>query len=154
MRHGNARRKLNRSSSHRRATFRSLVTALVMKDRIETTLPKAKELKRIADKLVTLGKRGTLHARRQAMAYLYVINRSTDGNANKLSALHRLFTEIAPRYEARDGGYTRVVRSRKRLGDAAQMAVIEFVEGTVAPKTEKRKRRNVKRSSETETASA
>jgi len=148
MNHGNALRKLNRSSSHRKALFRNLATSLVLHNRIETTVQKAKELKRVADKLVTLGKRDTLHARRQAMQFLQPINRQADGNAQKLTAVHKLFAEIAPRYEERNGGYTRVVRSRKRVGDRAQMAIIEFVEGSVQAK-EKKKSRKVKRKDET-----
>ena len=146
MNHRNSLRKLGRSSAHRRSMFRNLATSLVLKDRIETTLHKAKELRRIADGLVTLGKKGTLHARRKAMSYLFAINRQDECNANKLSAVHRLFEEIAPRYASRNGGYTRVVRSRRRAGDNAQMAVIEFVEGQLSDKasSQRRKRRVVR----------
>lgn len=143
MRHKKAFRKLGRTPAHRRALLRNLASALVMHDRIETTLPKAKELKRVADRLVTLGKKDSLHSRRQAMKYLFVINRrAKDGNVQKLTPIHKLFTEIAPRYAERDGGYTRVVRTRKRDGDKAQMAIIEFVEEQVK-KTEKRRKRRV-----------
>lgn len=143
MRHNKAFRKFSRTPAHRRAMFRNMATSLVMHDRIETTLPKAKELRRIADKLVTLGKEDTLHRRRQAMAYLFATNRQATGNAGKLTAVHRLFTEIAPRYNERHGGYTRVVRTRKRDGDNAQLAVIEFVEGEVTKTAAKRKKRRV-----------
>lgn len=100
----------------------------------------------IADKLVTLAKKNTLHARRQAMSYLYAINREAEGNAQKWTAVHRLFEEIAPRYAERNGGYTRVIRTRKRPGDNTQMAMIEFVEGSVAVKPEKKRKRRVVRS--------
>ena len=145
MNHQKKLRKLGRNPSHRRALFRNLATSLVLHNRIETTLPKAKELKVIADKLVTLGKKNTLHARRQAMQYLFAVNREEQGNVQKWSAVHRLFEEIAPRYEERQGGYTRVLRTRKRLGDKAQLAIIEFVEGGAA-KTEKKRKRRVVRS--------
>lgn len=150
MNHRKSLRKLNRSTAHRRSLLRNLATSLVLHNRIETTLPKAKELRRVADKLVTLGKKNTLHARRQAMAFLFEINREQTGNANKRSAVHKLFTEIAPRYEERHGGYTRVVRTRRRDGDNAQMAVIEFVEGAVRKEAEpkRRRRRTVKKSEE------
>lgn len=142
MRHKKAFIKFNRTPAHRRAMLRNLVTSLVIHDRIETTLPKAKALRRVADKLVTLGKTDSLHNRRQAMQYLYAINQAYQGNAQKLTAVHRLFTEIAPRYVERNGGYTRVVRTRKRDGDNTQLAVIEFVEARADSKPgEKRKRR-------------
>jgi large subunit ribosomal protein L17 len=144
MRHKNAFQKLSRTPAHRRALFRNLATALVLNNRITTTLPKAKELKRIADKLVTLGKRNTLHSRRQAMAYLMVINREADYNAHKLSAVHQLFTVIAPRYVERNGGYTRVLRLGNRSGDNAEMAIIEFVEAELPVREQKRSRRVVK----------
>ncbi len=145
MRHKNSFRKLNRTAAHRRALFRNLSCALVLHDRIETTLPKAKELKRIADRLVTLGKVDTLANRRLAMTKLFAQNLRAQGNAQKLSAVHRLFTEIAPRYAERHGGYTRVLRTKKREGDKAQMALIEFVEAQVQASAKKRKRRTVKK---------
>jgi len=147
MRHQNAFRKFSRTPAHRRAMFRNLATALVIHDRIETTLPKAKELKRIADKLITLGKTDTLPNRRRAMAYLMPINKEAKGNALKWTAVHKLFTELAPQFQERAGGYTRVLRTRVRLGDATQMAIIAFVEGgsveTKGPE-KKRKRRVAK----------
>lgn len=145
MRHRKVFRKLSRTSSHRRALMRNLATALVLHDRIETTLPKAKELRPIVERLVTLGKKNTLHARRMAMSYLFAVSRQAEGNANKLSAVHRLFTVIAPRYTERNGGYTRVLRTRKRPGDNAQLAVIQFVEETLVAKSAgKRRRRTVR----------
>lgn len=141
MNHKNGLKKLNRTAGHRRALLRNLATALVLNDQIETTLPKAKALKRVADKLVTLGKTDTLHNRRLAMRYLFAINRTETGNAQKLTPVHRLFTEIAPRFENRPGGYTRVIRTRKRDGDKAQMAMIQFVEAGFKKSAPKRKRR-------------
>ena len=143
MRHAKAFRKLGRNPAHRRATLRNLATSLVLHNSIETTLEKAKELRRVADKLVTLGKKDSLHSRRQAMKYLFQINREESGNSQKLTAVHKLFTEIAPRYKERNGGYTRVVRSRVRDGDKAQMAIIQFVEEEIAEKSapKRRKRR-------------
>lgn len=153
MRHKKALKKLGRTPAHRRALLRNLATSLVLHDRIETTLPKAKALRRVADKLVTLGKTDSLHRRRQAMKYLFAVNRREDqGNNQKLTAVHRLFSEIAPRFEERNGGYTRVVRTRKRQGDNAQLAVIEFVEAELVKKEKpaRRKRRVRKTASEGE----
>jgi large subunit ribosomal protein L17 len=148
MRHKKAFRKLGRNPSHRRALLRNMATSLVLHDQIETTLPKAKELKRVADKLITLGKTDSLHRRRQAMTYLTAINREAEGNAQKWTAVHKLFTELAPRFSERNGGYTRVIRTRKRDGDKAQMAVIQFVEETLETKAPKRRRRRVSKSEE------
>lgn len=158
MNHRNAFRKLGRTPAHRRALLRNLATSLILKERIETTLPKAKELKRVADKLVTLGKKGTLHARRQALGYLMPINRREEGNAGKRTAVHKLFEELAPRYSERPGGYTRVVRGRtqpsgkridaRRPGDNAQMAIVEFVEAEMRAKPTKRRRRATRRDAE------
>jgi large subunit ribosomal protein L17 len=108
--------KLGRTSSHRRALFRNMVTSLFAGERIETTEAKAKEVQPIAEKLVTLAKRGDLHARRQAASYL------TDEDA-----LTRLFSVIGPRYTERNGGYTRIVRLGNRRGDAAPMALLELI---------------------------
>ncbi len=116
MRHRKAGRKLNRTAAHRKAMLRNIVTSLIEHERIVTTVPKAKETKRIADKMVTLGKRGDLHARRQAMAYI----RSKD-------VVAKLFDEISTQYIDRQGGYTRIVRTGNRYGDAAPMAIVEFV---------------------------
>jgi len=117
MRHLKQGRKLGRTSAHRKALLRNLATALLEHERITTTEPKAKELRRIADKLVTLGKRGDLHARRQALQVV----RSAD-------VVRKLFNDIAPRFAERNGGYTRVLRLGYRPGDAAAMAVIELVD--------------------------
>src|SRR5687768_11796254 len=117
MRHLKQGRKLGRTSAHRKALLRNLATALFEHERITTTEPKAKELRRVADKLVTLGKRGDLHARRQALQVI----RSTD-------IVRKLFEDIAPRFAERKGGYTRVLRLGYRAGDAAAMAIIELVD--------------------------
>ena len=123
MRHGVAGRKLNVTSSHRLAMFRNMAHALLKHEQITTTLPKAKELRPVAEKLITLGKRGGLHARRQAMARLH---------DEKLVA--KLFGALAERYRARPGGYCRVLRAGIRYGDAASMAVIELVDRDPAAK--------------------
>lgn len=109
-------RKLGRTASHRRALLRSLVTSLVLHGRIETTEAKAKAVKPLADKIITLGKRGDLHARRQAAAFLI-----------QPEAVKRLFDDVAPKYEDRNGGYTRILKTAPRRGDAASMAIIELV---------------------------
>jgi large subunit ribosomal protein L17 len=126
MRHKKAFRKFGRTPSHRRALFRNLATSLILHERIETTVEKAKDLRRVGEKLVTLGGKNTLHARRQAYAYLM-----------SKKAVHKLFEEIGPRFEKRPGGYTRVVRSRRRPGDAAELAIIEFVNEEYSPKAKK-----------------
>ena len=133
--------------------FRNLATNLVLHNRIKTTLPKAKELRRVAEKLVTVAKKNTLHARRQAMGFLQAIDKSEVGDAKKLSAVHILFTEIAPRFADRNGGYTRIVKIGPRLGDKAPLAWIEFVEGAAPEKKERKKRRVVKKASAESTAS-
>jgi large subunit ribosomal protein L17 len=117
MRHANAGKKLGRDSAHRKALYSNLAGALITHGRIETTEAKAKAVRPYAEKLITLGKRGDLHARRLAMAEL----RSND-------VVHRLFSEVAPRFADRDGGYTRIVKLGPRLGDAANMALIELVD--------------------------
>ena len=118
MRHGKSGRKLNRTASHRKAMFGNMAAALIKHEQIVTTLPKAKELKPVVDKLVTLGKRGGLHARRQALSRLH-------GDAGVVG---KLFDTIGPRYKTRDGGYTRVLKAGFRHGDNAPMAVIELVD--------------------------
>lgn len=115
MRHLKAGKRLGRSSPHRAALYRNLVAELIQRDRIETTDAKAKELRRIADRMVTLGKQGTLAARRRAIAYV-----------RNQQAVRRLFDEVAPRFADRPGGYTRVTKLGLRTGDAAPMSVIEF----------------------------
>lgn len=121
-----AYRKLNRTSSNRKALFRSLVTDLVLYEKIQTTEAKAKELRSIADKMITLAKRGDLHARRQVASY--VRRESLDNGEENLDAIQKLFTEIGPRYKERNGGYTRIVKLGPRRGDAAPMVVIELVQ--------------------------
>ncbi len=117
MRHRLSGRKLNRTGSHRKAMFANMAVALIKHEQIKTTLPKAKELRAVVDKLITLGKRGTLHARRQALAVLQ--DRDITG---------KLFDTLATRYAGRNGGYTRVLRAGHRYGDAAPMAYIELVD--------------------------
>jgi len=109
-------RKLGRPTDHRKAMLRNLVTSLLREERIETTVTRAKETKRMADKMITLAKRGDLHARRQVLAYIY------DEDVVK-----KLFDEIGPKYADRNGGYTRVLKVGPRRGDAAEMAIIELV---------------------------
>lgn len=117
-------RKLGRTSNKRKAMLRALATKLVIHGRIETTEMRAKEVKRMADKLVTLGKRGDLHARRQAASILR--NEIADPKTGQ-NVVQRLFDDIAPKYQDREGGYTRVIKTVPRKGDNASMAIIEFV---------------------------
>ncbi|MEQ9040138.1 MAG: 50S ribosomal protein L17 [Silicimonas sp.] len=117
MRHARGYRRLNRTHEHRKALWANMAGALIEHEQIKTTLPKAKELKRIADKLITLGKRGDLHARRQAAAQL-----KQDAHVAKL------FDVLGPRYKERAGGYTRVLKAGFRYGDMAPMAIIELVD--------------------------
>ncbi|MDF1607006.1 50S ribosomal protein L17 [Hoeflea sp. YIM 152468] len=117
MRHGNSGRKLNRTSSHRKAMFANMAASLIEHEQIVTTLPKAKEIRPIVEKLVTLGKRGDLHARRQAISQI----RDND-------AVRKLFDSIATRYATRHGGYIRIMKAGYRTGDNAPMAVVEFVD--------------------------
>ena len=117
MRHGLSGRKLNRTKAHRRALFANLANALIKHEQIKTTLPKAKDLRPYVEKLITLAKRGTLHARRQV--------------ASKLrddKTVQKLFAVLAQRYKARNGGYTRVLKAGMRYGDAAAMGIVEFVD--------------------------
>jgi large subunit ribosomal protein L17 len=123
MRHGVAGRKLNVTSTHRQAMFRNMAVALIKHEQITTTLPKAKELRPVAEKLITLGKRGGLHARRLAHAQL-----------RDEVIVAKLFGALADRYKARSGGYCRVLKAGMRYGDAADMAVIELVERDVDAK--------------------
>ena len=117
MRHGNAHRKLNRTAEHRRAMFANMAAALIKHEQIVTTLPKAKDLRPIVEKLVTLGKRGDLHARRQAISQI-----------RDIPMVKKLFEVIGPRYKDRNGGYTRVLKAGYRYGDSAAVGVIEFVD--------------------------
>ena len=123
MRHGVAGRKLGVTASHRQAMFKNMAQALIKHEQITTTLPKAKELRPVAEKLITLGKRGGLHARRQAMSQL-----------QDEAVVAKLFTTLADRYKARAGGYSRVLKAGLRYGDMATMAVIELVDRDVAAK--------------------
>ncbi len=123
MRHGMAGRKLNVTSTHRIAMFRNMATSLLKHEQITTTLPKAKELRPYVERIITLGKRGGLHARRQALAQI-----------RDETIVAKLFGEIAERYKARPGGYCRVLKAGMRHGDAATMAVIELVDRNVAAK--------------------
>lgn len=116
MRHRKAGRKLGRTAAHRKAMLRNMVTSLFEHERIVTTVPKAKEARRVADKMITLAKRGDLHARRQAHAYI----QSKD-------VVAKLFDEIHEQYADRQGGYTRIIRTGIRQGDAAPMAILELV---------------------------
>jgi large subunit ribosomal protein L17 len=123
MRHLNAHRKLNRKPEHRRAMFANMAAALIKHEQIVTTLPKAKDLRPIVEKLVTLGKRGDLHARRQAIAQM-----------PDLAMVKKLFEVLAPRYQSRNGGYTRVLKAGYRHGDSAPVAVIEFIDRDIEAK--------------------
>jgi large subunit ribosomal protein L17 len=117
MRHGKSGRKLNRTSSHRQAMFANMAAALIKHEQIVTTLPKAKELKPFTDKLITLAKKGDLHARRQAMS-----------KVRDEAQVKKLFDVLGDRYKERSGGYTRVLKAGFRYGDSAPMAVIELVD--------------------------
>ena len=116
-------RKLGRLSQHRTAMLRDLATDLIINEKIATTEARAKEVRRSVEKLITLGKRGDLHARRQAAAVLRPKQVSNDDQ----TALQKLFSDIAPRYQDRNGGYTRIIKTAPRRGDASRMAVIELV---------------------------
>src|SRR5271156_936488 len=116
MRHRNAGFKLGRNTSHRRALLRNLVTSVLQEDRVETTLTKAKAVRPHVEKMITLGKKGDLHSRRQALSYL----RTDD-------AVDRLFDVVAPRYGDRQGGYLRIARSKFRQGDGAETAILELL---------------------------
>jgi large subunit ribosomal protein L17 len=117
MRHGKSHRKLNRTHSHRKAMFANMSAALIKHEQIVTTLPKAKELRPIVEKLITLAKRGDLHARRQAIARI-----------KDKDQVSKLFSVLGPRYTERNGGYIRVMKAGFRYGDNAPLAVIEFVD--------------------------
>ena len=123
MRHGNGYRKLNRTHEHRKAMFANMVCSIIEHEQIKTTVPKAKELKRIIDKIITLGKKGDLHARRIAGSRI----RQDD-------AVKKLFDILGPRYKDRSGGYSRVLKAGYRYGDMAPMAIIELVDRDVSAK--------------------
>jgi len=138
MRHLSAGRKLNRSASHRRALFRNLVTALLERERIRTTDAKAKETRRLTERMITLGKEGTLAARRRALTFV-----------QSRAVVKKLFEDIAPRFKERNGGYTRIIKVGIRHGDAAPVSVIELVTRAAdlqaAAEGEKKKRRGAPR---------
>ncbi|MGB3813835.1 MAG: 50S ribosomal protein L17 [Shinella sp.] len=123
MRHQNSGRKLNRTASHRKAMFANMAASLIAHEQIVTTLPKAKEIRPIVEKLVTLGKRGDLHARRQAISQI-----------RDVAVVAKLFDAIATRYATRNGGYLRIMKAGYRYGDNAPLAVIEFVDRDVDAK--------------------
>jgi len=132
MRHRKLTVKLGRTSSHRKAMFRNMVTSFLRYEKIETTDTKAKELRRFAEKMITLGKRGDLHARRQALAYV-----------RDREVVEKLFDQISSRFKERKGGYTRIIKTGYRVGDNAPMALVEMVGGEKekAPKAAKAKRK-------------
>jgi large subunit ribosomal protein L17 len=117
MYHGRAKRRFNRTAEHRKAMFANMAAALIRHEQIVTTLPKAKDLRPVVEKLVTLGKRGDLHARRQAIAQI-----------RDVIVVRKLFEVLGPRYKTRAGGYTRVLKAGFRFGDSAAIGVIEFVD--------------------------
>lgn len=117
MRHLNGYRKLGRRTPQRRAMLRNMVTSLLLHERIDTTVPKAKELRSLVDKMITLGKRGDLHARRAVASYLF-----------DDAAVAKVFSDLAGRFSTRNGGYTRILRRGVRIGDAAQLATLELVD--------------------------
>jgi large subunit ribosomal protein L17 len=127
MRHQVKKGKLGRNTAHRRALLRNMVTSFLEVERIRTTLAKARAARPVAEKMITLAKRGTLHARRQALAYM-----------TKEAAVQKLFTELGPRFAERPGGYTRIVKLDKRAGDGASMAMLELVGTEIKKKTKKK----------------
>jgi large subunit ribosomal protein L17 len=141
MRHLKSGSKLGKQPAHRRAVLRNLVTNLVEKERIHTTILRAKATRRIAEQMITLGKRDTLHARRQAAAFLM-----TPG------ATEKLFKDLAPRFAQRPGGYTRIVRAGWRLGDGAELAILEFIGSELKKKEKKARRKPEEEAPEDETS--
>ena len=123
MRHGNGYRKLNRTHEHRKAMFANMVCSIIEHEQIKTTVPKAKELKKIIDKIITLGKKGDLHSRRIA-----------GSRVRQDAAVRKLFDILGPRYRERNGGYSRVLKAGYRYGDNAPMAIIELVDRDIAAK--------------------
>ncbi|MGM8216158.1 50S ribosomal protein L17 [Bacillaceae bacterium W0354] len=120
-----AKAKLGRTTDQRNALLRNLATDLIVHERIETTEAKAKQLRPVVEKMITLGKRGDLHARRQAASYLRKVNADEEGTQN---AIQKLFSDLAPRFEERQGGYTRILKLGERRGDGSKMVIIEFVD--------------------------
>jgi large subunit ribosomal protein L17 len=146
VRHHRAGRKLGRDASHRKALYANLAGALIVHGRIKTTVTKAKAVRPIAEQMITLGRRGDLHARRQAMAFL----RSQE-------VVHRLFADVAPRFKERSGGYSRIVRIGPRPGDAAEMAYLELIDFSAEEQAEEkaeRRRLRLRRRQEQEEAAA
>jgi large subunit ribosomal protein L17 len=134
MRHLKSGRKLNRSASHRHAMWRNMVTSLLQREHLQTTDAKAKELRRFAERMITLGKRNTLHARRQALAFV-----------RSRSVVAKLFDDIAPRFSARPGGYTRITKLGTRRGDAAPVSLVELTERGDRARSEAEKKRERRR---------
>jgi large subunit ribosomal protein L17 len=128
MRHQVKKGALGRNTAHRRALLRNLVTSFLERERVRTTLAKARSVRPVAEKMITLGKRGTLHARRQALSYL-----------TKEAAARKLFDDLGPRYKERPGGYTRIVKLGSRPGDGASMAMLELVGAEFKAKVKKKK---------------
>lgn len=129
MRHGKAGSKLGRTSSHRKAMLRNMVTSFLKHEKVKTTDVKAKELKKVAEKMITLGKRGDLHARRQALAFI-----------RDPEMVGKLFSELSERYRGRTGGYTRIVKMGYRTGDNAPLSVVEFIESAKKKQKSKKKK--------------
>jgi large subunit ribosomal protein L17 len=147
MRHLKSGRQLSRNSSHRWALMRNLITALLREEKIRTTDPKAKELRRWADRVITLGKQGTLHARRQVLSIV-----------QDKAVVRKLFDTLGPRFKDRPGGYTRIIKLGLRRGDAAQMSLIELVAAQVAKESSagggRKRRRRARRQGEKQEAAA
>lgn len=141
MRHRQSGRKLNRTSSHRKALLRTLVTELLDKEKLVTTVPKAKELRPVAERMITLGKRETLHARRQALAVI-----------RRREVVHKLFDSLAARFAERNGGYTRIVRLGPRKGDAAELALIELLGSEYTPPAPEEKKKKSRKARKEEAA--
>ena len=129
MRHRISGKKLRRNTAHRRALLRNLVTSLLDKERVSTTVAKAKAARPLAEKMITLAKRDTLHARRQALRFIF-----------KKEVVHKLFEELAPRFSERPGGYTRIVKIGPRSGDGAEMAMFELVGSEMKKKVKKKEK--------------
>jgi large subunit ribosomal protein L17 len=143
MRHLKAGSKLGRNPAHRKATLRNLVTNLIEKERIQTTVLRAKAARPLAERMITLGKRDSLHARRQAAGFLTTVE-----------ATKKLFTDLAPRFADRPGGYTRIVKAGWRIGDGAELAVLEFIGSELKKKEKKPKKRATEETPEQEQEAA
>lgn len=143
MRHLISGHKLGKQPAHRRAVLRNLVTNLIEKERIQTTVLRAKAARPLAERMITLGKRDSLHARRQAAAFL-----TTPG------ATQKLFSDLAPRFSDRPGGYTRIIRSGWRIGDGAELAILEFIGSKLKKKEKKTRKRQTEEAPEEEKEAA